>query len=77
MTRFVEIGGLLYFCVLNIFYRTILRLHKNMFTFQFRNELDIEPIDLKSTVIDMAYSLIDGGFVKKTSKYKGRPGTPV
>ena len=48
-----------------------------MFTFQFRNELDIEPIDLKSTVIDMAYSLIDGGFVKKTSKYKGRPGTPV
>ncbi|PIK36868.1 hypothetical protein BSL78_26293 [Apostichopus japonicus] len=31
-----------------------------------------EPIDLKTTVIDMAYSMIEGGFVKKTSKYRGR-----
>ena len=38
-----------------------------------RNILKIEPRDMKETVIDMCYSMIDRDFVKKTSKYRGRP----
>ena len=45
--------------------------------FQYQNELGIKPTDLSNTFVDMAYSMIDGGFIKKTSKYKGRPETPV
>ena len=29
-----------------------------------------KPTELKSSVIDMAYSLIDAGFIKKTPKYE-------
>lgn len=33
-------------------------------------DLDFKPKELRSTVIDMAYSLIDAGFIKKTAKYQ-------
>ncbi|KAK3778365.1 hypothetical protein RRG08_060046, partial [Elysia crispata] len=36
-----------------------------------RTVLGMEPIDLKTSIVDMAYSLIENGFVKKTDKYKG------
>ncbi|KAL8595902.1 hypothetical protein ACOMHN_018214 [Nucella lapillus] len=36
--------------------------------------LGIEPTEAKDTVIDMAYSLIDSGFIKKSKKYKGPGG---
>jgi hypothetical protein len=39
--------------------------------------LGIEPTDMKETLIDMAYSLIENGFVKKTKKYKGPGGIEV
>ena len=35
-----------------------------------KEDLDYKPTELKSTIIDMAYSLIDAGFVKKTAKYQ-------
>ncbi|XP_028405338.1 tetraketide alpha-pyrone reductase 1-like [Dendronephthya gigantea] len=34
-------------------------------------ELGITPIEVEKSIIDMAYSLIDQGFVKKTTKYNG------
>ena len=34
-------------------------------------ELGITPTDMEKTIIDMAYSLIDQGFVMKTKDYKG------
>lgn len=34
-------------------------------------ELGITPIEMEKSIIDMAYSLIDQGFVKKTTKYNG------
>ncbi|KAK7090238.1 uncharacterized protein [Littorina saxatilis] len=36
--------------------------------------LGIEPLDAKDTIIEMAYSLIESGFIKKTKKYKGPGG---
>ena len=33
-------------------------------------DLDFKPRELRNTVIDMAYSLIDAGFIKKTAKYQ-------
>ena len=38
-----------------------------------RNLLGIEPIPLKKTLIDMGYSVIEHGRVKKTAQYKGPP----
>ena len=35
-----------------------------------KEDLDYKPTELKSTIIDMAYSLIDAGFVKKTAAYQ-------
>ena len=35
--------------------------------------LGITPIDIKTSLIDTAYSMIENGMVKKTDKYKGRP----
>jgi hypothetical protein len=32
--------------------------------------LGITPRDVKETIIDMAYSLIEAGLVKKSKKYK-------
>ena len=43
--------------------------------FQMREVLKIDPIPVKDSFIDMAYSLIDSGFVKKHKNYKGRPTT--
>ena len=45
--------------------------------FQMKEVLGIEPVDVKETVIEMAYSLIEGGFIKKTKKYKGPGGIEV
>ena len=39
--------------------------------------LGIEPMDAKETVTEMAYSLIETGFIKKTKKYKGPGGIEV
>jgi len=36
------------------------------------NVLGINPIDLNRTVVDMAYSLIERGFVKKAANYKSQ-----
>lgn len=36
--------------------------------------LGIEPRDAKETLIDMAYSLIESGFIKRTKKYRGPGG---
>ena len=33
-------------------------------------ELGITPIEMEKSIIDMAYSLIDLGFVKKTAQYR-------
>jgi len=35
-----------------------------------KEDLDYKPTDLKVTIIDMAYSLIDAGFIKKTARYQ-------
>ena len=40
-----------------------------------REVLNIEPRPLKQAVIDMAYSMIEKGMVKKTAKYKGPPSS--
>ena len=32
--------------------------------------LGVTPRDLKDTIVDMAYSLIDAGLVKKSKKFK-------
>ena len=40
-----------------------------------REVLKIEPREIRDTLVEMAYSLIEAGFVKKTKKYKG-PGSP-
>lgn len=39
-----------------------------------KDVLQITPREVKDTLIDMAYSLIDAGLVKKTKKFKG-PGS--
>lgn len=33
-------------------------------------ELGYQPRDLKTSIIDMAYNLIDMGFIKKTKEYE-------
>ncbi|XP_061170792.1 uncharacterized protein LOC133180267 [Saccostrea echinata] len=43
-------------------------------TTRMKDVLQITPTELKDTLIDMAYSLIDAGLVKKTKKFKG-PGS--
>lgn len=35
-----------------------------------KKELGIVPIEMEKSIIDMAYSLIDEGFIKRTSGYK-------
>lgn len=35
-----------------------------------KEDLDYKPTELKVTIIDMAYSLIDAGFVRKTARYQ-------
>jgi len=40
-----------------------------------RKVLGIKPIDVKKSIIDMGYSVIERGFVKKTAKYKGPPAS--
>lgn len=39
---------------------------------QMREVLKIEPRPLKETICDMGYSLIEGGKVAKSKKYKGK-----
>ena len=38
------------------------------------NVLGITPISMKQSLIDMAYSMIEAGKIKKTSGYRGPPG---
>jgi len=35
-----------------------------------KDHLGYQPTELKSSVIDMAYNLIDAGFIKKTPQYE-------
>ncbi|XP_072022592.1 uncharacterized protein [Amphiura filiformis] len=47
-------------------------------TFEFDNTrmrqvLKIKPIPVEDSFIDMGYSIIEGGYVKKHRRYKGRP----
>nr|KAG5693544.1 hypothetical protein BaRGS_019870 [Batillaria attramentaria] len=42
---------------------------------RFREVLGIQPRDVRDSIIEMAYALIESGFVKKTDKYRG-PGGP-
>jgi len=35
-----------------------------------KEDLDYQPTELRRSIIDMAYSLIDAGFVKKTTRYQ-------
>jgi len=37
---------------------------------QIKAELGFQPTDVKKTIIDMAYNLIDAGFIMKTPKYE-------
>ena len=41
--------------------------------FQMKEVLGIEGMDIKDTILDMCYSMIENGFVKKSAKYRG-PG---
>ena len=38
-----------------------------------RTVLGIQPRDIRTTIMDMSYSMIDNGMIKKTAKYRGRP----
>ena len=38
--------------------------------FKVKDDLGYKPTELKTTIIDMGYSLIDAGFIRKTAKYK-------
>lgn len=44
------------------------------FFFQMKDVLQITPHEIKDTLIEMAYSLIEAGLIKKTKKYKGPGG---
>ena len=35
--------------------------------------LGITPIEIPTSLVDMAYSMIENGMVQKTAQYKGRP----
>lgn len=39
-----------------------------------KDVLKIEPRDLKTSLIEMAYSMIEAGIVKKSPKYRGPGG---
>ena len=39
------------------------------------NVLGIQPRDPKTTVVDMAYSMIENGMIKKAKGYNGPPPT--
>ena len=38
-----------------------------------RNVLKIEPIPPEKSLVDMVYSMIEGGHIPKTDKYRGPP----
>lgn len=40
------------------------------FSFKIKEQLGYKPTELKSSVIDMAYNLIEAGFIKKTPQYE-------
>ena len=40
------------------------------FPFQIQADQGFKPTDLKTTILEMAYNLIDAGFVKKTQKFE-------
>lgn len=42
--------------------------------FQMKDVLQITPHEIKDTLTEMAYSLIEAGLIKKTKKYKGPEG---
>ncbi|KAK3803721.1 hypothetical protein RRG08_047685 [Elysia crispata] len=42
-------------------------------TERFKNVLGIQPIPIKKTLIDMAYSLVEVGRIRKTAQYQGPP----
>ena len=44
----------------------------SLYSFQAKKDLEYNPTDLKTSITDMAYSLIDAGFVKKTRIYQNR-----
>ena len=39
-----------------------------------RDVLGIQPRNFRDSIIEMAYALIEAGFVKRTSKYRGPGG---
>ena len=39
------------------------------FPFQIQADQGFKPTDLKTTIVEMAYNLIEAGFVKKTQKF--------
>ena len=54
---------------------TLLKLYLKMceitcFPFQIQADQGFKPTDLKTTILEMAYNLIDAGFVKKTQKFE-------
>jgi len=50
-------------------------LHKNVVDVfvQTKSILEITPRDVRQSIVDMAYSLIERGFVKRTKNYHGPP----
>ena len=44
----------------------------SLYSLQAKKDLEYNPTDLKTSITDMAYSLIDAGFVKKTRIYQNR-----
>ena len=57
----------------------MLELYLNMseitcFHFQIQADQGFNPTDLKTTILEMAYNLIDAGFVKKTQKFEEAKG---
>ena len=54
---------------------TLLKLYLKMseitcFPFQIQADQGFKPTDLKTTILEMAYNLINAGFVKKTPKFE-------
>ena len=43
--------------------------------FQMKTVLGIEGYELQTTILDMCYSMVDNGFIKRKPKYKGQKGT--
>jgi hypothetical protein len=41
---------------------------------QMKQILGLEPREIRDTIVDMGYALIEGGFVRKTPQYKGPGG---